>query len=175
VTPCANPGGTPLGEQLRSLLLDPRWEKGVLAEAFLFMANHADLTERVVRPSLAAGSAVVMDRFLLSTVAYQGHASGLDPAEVWRLGRLATQGLEPDLYVVLDMPVALSLGRRKAQADRVEGRTAGYHEAVRQGFLMEASNRKERICVVDATGPVEAVWACIEQEVTRVLAARSGA
>jgi dTMP kinase len=168
---CADPGGTPLGDRLRSLLLDGRGEMGLLAELLLFMASRAELVERVIWPALAAGSAVVTDRFLLSNVAYQGHAGGLDPAEVWRLGRFAAGGLEPDVSVVLDLPVAQALFRRGRTADRVERRAASYHEAVRRGFLAEAEARPDRVRVVDAAQPVEAVHAAVVKEVTRVLGA----
>src|ERR1700722_2604090 len=73
VTECAEPGGTPLGDELRTMILGGRWEMGRAAEVFLFMASRAELVERVIRPALAAGSAVVTDRFLLSNVVYQGH------------------------------------------------------------------------------------------------------
>jgi dTMP kinase len=175
VTQCADPGGTPLGDQLRAILLDHRGDMGVVAEVFLFMASRAELVGRVIRPVLDAGSAVVTDRFLLSNVAYQGHGGGLDPEEVWRLGRLSTGGLEPDLSVVLDLPVAQSLFRRDRLADRMERRALAYHEAVRRGFLEEARARPDRVCVVDAAQPVEVVQAGIVKEVTRVLAAAARA
>jgi dTMP kinase len=175
VTQCADPGGTPLGDQLRAILLDHRGDMGVVAEVCLFMASRAELVDRVIRPALEAGSAVVTDRFLLSNVAYQGHGGGLDPEEVRRLGRLSTGGLEPDLSVVLDLPVAQSLFRRDRLADRMERRALAYHEAVRQGFLEEARARPDRVCVVDASQPVEAVSASIVKEVTRVLGAAARA
>jgi dTMP kinase len=171
VVQCADPGGTPLGDQLRALLLDNRGEMGLLAELLLFMASRAELVERVIRPALAAGSAVVTDRFLLSNVVYQGHAGGLDPAEAWRLGRFAAGGLEPDVSVVLDLPTAQALFRRGRAADRVERRAPSYHEAVRRGFLAEAEARPDRVRVVDAAQPVEAVHAAVVKEVTRVLGA----
>ena len=169
VTRCAEPGGTPLGDELRSMILGGRWEMGRTAEAFLFMASRAELVERVIRPALDAGSAVVCDRFLLSNVVYQGHAGGDDPEELWRIGRFATGGLEPDLSIVLDMPVAQAASRRKPQADRIERRGPAHQEAVRQGFLAEANARPDRIAVVDAGGSVEAVQANIVREVERVL------
>ena len=173
VTECVEPGGTPLGEQLRAMLLGGRWEMSRAAEVLLFMASRAELVERVVRPALGQGGAVVSDRFLLSNVVYQGHAGGDDPAELWRLGRYATGGLEPDLYVVLDMAVSQTASRRKAEADRIERRGAAHQEAVRQGFLAEARARPDRICVVDAAGPVEATHLAIVREVARVLEARA--
>ncbi len=139
------------------------------------MGSRAELVSRVIRPALAHGEAVVSDRFLLSNVVYQGHAGGLDPTELWRLGLFATGGLEPDLSIVLDLPVESASARRKRQADRIEGRGAAHHEAVRQGFLAEARARPDRIGVVDAARPVEAVAADVAREVERVLEARARA
>jgi dTMP kinase len=175
VTQCADPGGTSLGDKLRTLLLNDRQPLSMRAEVLLFMASRAELVERVIGPALASGAAVITDRFLLSNVVYQGRAGGLDPEELWRLGLFAAAGVQPDLSIVLDLPVDLSSARRKARADRVEERPPAYHEAVRQGFLAEARARPDRICVVDASQSVEAVSADILREVKRVLEARARA
>src|SRR5262249_52030780 len=105
VTTCADPGGTPAGDVIRALLLAHRGEWTTASEAFLFMASRAQLVAEVIRPALAAGRIVVCDRFLLANVAYQGHAGGIDPELLWTMGQLATGGFEPDLTVVLDLPV----------------------------------------------------------------------
>jgi dTMP kinase len=164
VTECTDPGGTAVGDVIRDLLLDHRRQMSLACEALLFMASRAQLTAEVIRPALDAGRTVVADRFLLANVVYQGHAGGLDPDQLWRIGRLATGGLEPDLTVVLDLPVETALLRRKGPADRVESRDAAYHRRVREGFLVEAQHRPERICVVDAAQPVETVQERIRQE-----------
>lgn len=173
VTQCADPGGTPLGDQLRAVLLDHRQQMSMRAEVLLFLASRAELAERVIRPALTAGSAVVTDRFLLSNVVYQGRAGGLDPEELWRLSLFATGGLQPDLSVVLDLPVELAATRRKAAADRIEARGAAHQEAVRQGFLAEARSRPDKICVVNASRSVAIVHEDVAREVERVLAARA--
>ncbi len=175
VTQVADPGGTALGDQLRSMVLGGQWEMFRITEALLFMASRAELVGQVVRPALARGDAVVSDRFLLSNVVYQGRAGGIDPAELWRLGLFATGKLEPDLSIVLDLPVEQATGRRNRPEDRIEGRGLAHHEAVRQGFLAEARARPDRIVVVDAAGPVEAVAADVAREVERVLEARTRA
>jgi dTMP kinase len=169
VTQCVDPGGTPIGDDLRRLLLGHQHEMSLLCELFLFMASRAELVSKVIRPALAENSIVVTDRYLLSNVVYQGHAGGLDPEELWHLGYFATGGLEPDLTIVLDLPVTQAVSRRKKGPDRVESRATSYHEAVREGFLTEARRRPERIRIVDGSPPIEAVQARIQQEVVRVV------
>jgi dTMP kinase len=172
VTRCADPGGTPLGDQLRAVLLDNRQQMAMRAEVLLFMASRAELVDRVIRPALTAGSAVVTDRFLVSNIVYQGHAGGLDPEELWRLCLFATDGLQPDLSIVLDLPVERAATRRKPEADRIEGRGAAHQEAVRQGFLAEALAHPEQIRVVNAGRSVKATHGDVVREVERVLEAR---
>jgi dTMP kinase len=173
VTECFEPGGTAIGRQIRELVLDARQNMVVACEMFLFMASRAQLTTEVIRPALEQGHTLISDRYLLSTVVYQGHAGGLDVDQLWSVGRLATGGLEPDLTIVLDLPVDEALRRRKQTADRVEGRELTYHQRVRDGFLAEARRRPEHIKVVDAGPPVAAVQEAICYEVSNVLAARA--
>ena len=175
VTECADPGGTPLGDVIRGLLLDHRGEMTVACEAFLFMASRAQLVAEVIRPALEAGRVVVCDRYLLANVVYQGHAGGLDPQALWDMGRVATAGVEPDLTLVLDLPPEAAGARRDRPADRLESRDRGYHERVRDGFLAEARRRPERVRVIDARPEIEVVQEAIRKEVSRVLAARPGA
>jgi dTMP kinase len=172
VTTCVDPGGTPLGQQLRKIVLEHRGAVALAAEALLFMASRAQLVAEVIRPALEAGQAVVSDRFLLANVVYQGHAGGLDPEQLWEVGKLSSGGLEPDLTLVLDLPAELAESRRARPADRIESRGPDYHRRVREGFLTEARRRPERIKVIDASTAPEAVQALIQQEVGRVLATR---
>jgi dTMP kinase len=178
VTQCADPGGTAIGTIIRSLLLDHRHDMTLACEAFLFMASRAQLTAEIIRPALEAGRIVVADRYLLANVVYQGHAGGLDPQQLWDMGRLATSGLEPDLTLVLDLPIELAGTRREARtggpADRMEGRHAGFHARVRAGFLAEAQRRPERIRVLDAGQSIDALHQQIREEVARVLEAHPG-
>jgi dTMP kinase len=166
VTECADPGSTTIGESIRELLLDQRRQMVLPCEALLFMASRAQLTAEIIRPALEQGRAVVADRYLLANVVYQGHAGGLDPDQLWELGKLAIGGLEPNLTIVLDMPVQKALRRRTRPTDRVESRDIAYHERVRQGFLLEAKRRPDRVRVVDAERPVEVVQA----EIARLVA-----
>jgi dTMP kinase len=136
------------------------------------MASRAQLVAEVIAPALAAGHTVLADRFLLANVVYQGHAGGLDPERLWEVGRFAVNGLEPDLTLVLDLPLEVAQTRRKAEADRMESRDAAFHARVRAGFLAEARRQPERIRILDASPAVDEVQRQIRQEVERVLAAR---
>jgi dTMP kinase len=129
------------------------------------MASRAQLVAEVIRPALNAGHVVISDRFLLANVVYQGYAGGFDVEQLWQVGRLSMGGLEPDLTIVLDLPLEQARSRRAGPADRVESRPTDYHERVRNGFLTEAKRRPDRIQVVDASQPVEAVHEAICQAV----------
>jgi len=169
VVTCRDPGGTPLGEQLRSIVLEAKRELSLAAETFLFMASRAELVARVIRPALDAGRDVVADRFLLSTVVYQGHAGGLDPSAVWTMGLLATDGLMPDMTLLLDLPVETALSRLSTHKDRMEDRAADFHERVRAGFLSEAAARPDRYRIVDATADPMAVRDAIRRHLQPLL------
>jgi dTMP kinase len=169
VVTCADPGGTVVGSRIRELVL--HHEMSLSCEALLFMASRAQLVSEIIRPALDAGKIVVSDRFLLANVVYQGHAGGLNSEQLWQLGRFATGGIEPDLTIVLDLPLEVARARRKLSADRLESRDDSYHQRVRDGFLAEAHRRPERIRVVDAGESVGAVQDAIRREVARVLAA----
>jgi dTMP kinase len=174
VTTCIDPGGTPLGAQLRSLILNHRPDIDRMCEALLFMASRAQLIAEVIRPALQSGLIVICDRFLLANVVYQGHAGGLDVERLWDVGRFATGGLEPDLTLVLDLPPEDAAVRRGRPADRIEGRNALFHERIRGGFLAEARRRPERIRVVDAAGPIAAVQDAIRREIQAILGIKGG-
>src|SRR5262249_2780652 len=129
----------------------------------------------VTEPAVQGGDMVVSDRYLLSTVAYQGYGRGLDRLTLWEVGRLASGGVEPDLTFVLDLPVEVARSRRSRQPDRMESESDDFFRRVRDGFRSEAEKRPDRIRVVDATLPGEEVHALIMQEVSRVLETDSGA
>jgi dTMP kinase len=170
VTSCTDPGGTRLGLEIRKLLLFGReTDMRTTAEAMLFMASRAQLVEEVIDPALARGEVVVSDRFLLANVVYQGHAGGLNPDDLWTVGRFVTGGREPDLTLVLDLPPEAAVARRGRAADRMEERDAAYFARVRSGFSLEAQRRPETHCVIDATPDADAVQAAIRREVTRLL------
>jgi len=169
-TAVRDPGSTPVSERVREVLLDNRLpDMDVRTEVFLYMASRAEMVARIIRPALEVGLIVVSDRFVSSTVAYQGAAGGVEPAVIWELGRIACGGIEPDLTVILDLPVEAGFGRIQRQHDRIESKDPAYHEKVRQGFLAMARERSEKFVVVDATRSPDEVARAIEEAVTRVL------
>jgi dTMP kinase len=169
---CRDPGDTWLGERLRQILLDPASGPiGGRSEMLLYMAARAQLVEEVIRPALARGQTVVSDRYLLANVVYQGWAGGLDVDTLWEVGRVATGGLQPDLTLVLDVPVAASTQRMQRSLDRMEARGPDFHQRVRDGFLAEARRWPDRIAVVDATEPEERVAEQIQLAAAAVLTA----
>lgn len=164
-----DPGGTDLGQRLRELLLHYRGQMSLTAEALLFMASRAQLVGEVIRPALDAGKIVITDRFLLANVVYQGHAGGLNVDDLWRVGHFSTGGLEPDVTFVLDLPLEVSLARRKASADRLESRGGEYFAKVRDGFIAEATRRPDRVRLIDATAPPEVVQAKLQEQILPLL------
>jgi dTMP kinase len=167
------PGGTPFGDQIRKILLDPASDITPRAESLLFMASRAQLVEREIRPGLAAGATVLLDRFFLSTYAYQIAGRGLPTEEVRTANRLATSALRPDLTVLLTLPVEEGLARatKRGPHDRMERADAAFHERVARAFEEFATREWQRahpeagpVVTVNARGSVEEVFA-------RVLAA----
>jgi dTMP kinase len=163
------PGGTPAGERIRALLLDPQVDLDPRAEALLFAAARAELVERVIRPALERGALVLCDRYLDSSLAYQGGARGLGQGPVEQVNRFATGGLLPDLVVLLDLDPADGLRRRSRDPDRIEAQDLDFHRRVRQAFRDLAAADPERFTVVDATAPVPDVAARVEAAVLALL------
>jgi dTMP kinase len=149
------PGGTPAAEAVRAILLDPSHE-GLddRAEALLFAAARGDHVARVIRPALERGTHVVTDRYLDSSVAYQGVGRGLGVDTVERLSLWATRNLVPDLTVLLDVDPAVGLSRL-TEHDRLEREPLAWHRAVRDGFRTLADRAPHRYLVLDATRPVD--------------------
>jgi dTMP kinase len=179
VVACRDPGGTPLGDRLRALLLArDSVHLGMRAEMLLYMASRAQLVDEVIRPALERGQIVISDRYLLANLAYQGYAGGLGVEEVGRVGRSATGGLWPDLTLLLDVPPDVARGRVGGARDRIEDRPDDYHARVRAGFLRAAHEARIGGCVsypsplvvVDASGDPEVVAGRIRIEVECALA-----
>jgi dTMP kinase len=160
------PGATPLGERLRSIVLD---RAGVpispRAEALLYSTARAELVASTIRPALEAGRVVVCERYFYSTVAYQGAGLGLAMRELEDVSRFATGGLLPDRVIVLDVPVTIGNARLTGGQDRIEARGAEYFERVRSAFLEFASRDPERFRIVDAARAVDDVARAILEAV----------
>ena len=152
VTVCRDPGSTELGLRLRDILLKRSELKvDVESEMFLFMAARSQMVTEIILPALEKNNVVLCDRFLLSTVVYQGHAGKLDPQQIWQIGQVATRGRQPDLTIVFDAPLQITMRRLGSRIDRMESRGEEFFSAVRRGFLAEAA-RNTSIQVVDAGG-----------------------
>ncbi len=122
------------------------------------MASRCEMVETVIRPALDSGQTVISDRFLLANVVYQSIGeTAVDPATLWKLGRLANGGLRPDLTILLDMPAAASMKRLQGAADRMEARGVDYMESVRQGFLSQLPESSPATSVIDASQSLETV------------------
>jgi len=145
------PGGTSIGEQIRNVLLDPRnTEISLPTEMMLYMASRAQLIEQVVRPALEKQSLVLADRFISSTLAYQGTAGGMSPEQIMAVGRVAVGDCWPDLAVVFDVDQQTAASRLNPLLDRMEMKGAAFHQRVRQGYLDQAASDPDHYLVIDA-------------------------
>jgi len=158
------PGGTEAAERIRELLADPGIDLDPFAELLLFLAARADLTARVIRPALDAGRDVVADRFADSSVAYQGAARGLGASEVITLTDNASDGLWPDLTILLRVEPEVGLGRAEGD-DRFESEGLELQRAVAEAYDEIAKIASDRVVVVDGSGTVEEVHARVMEAV----------
>ncbi len=161
------PGGTPLAEELRQLLLTPRQEPvAVMTELLMLFAARAQHWQQVIQPALVSGAWVLTDRFVDATYAYQVSARGMSADIVAKLEQLVLQGAQPGLTLLLDMPVSEGMQRAQARAafDRFEQEQLGFFERVRAGYLVRAEQSPERIRVIDASVPLAQVQATLNNE-----------
>lgn len=162
------PGGTPVGEAVRNLFLERGdWQIPPETELFLILAARGALVRQVIGPALARGEIVLADRFDLSTLAYQGFGRGLDLEEVSRANRLATGGVRPDLYLLLDLPPEEGLRRKGGGGDRMEREELEFFRRVRQGYLQLAEG-SDSVVVIRGEGGV----AQVQQALQRALSSR---
>lgn len=173
VTAVEEPGGTPLGERVRGLLLDKRFQPQPWTELFLYEASRHELVERVIRPALARGEAVVCQRYDYSSVAYQGYGRGLPLEEVEALNARATGGLRPDLVFWLDVPAEEAFRRLRRPSDRLEGEGLAFFKRVERGYR-ELARRRGEIVRVDGTRAPEAVFREVVAVWTRWLKEKGG-
>ncbi len=150
------PGGEPVAEAIRSVLLHATGFVDAACELLLFTAARAQVTSQIIRPHLEAGEVVIMDRFLDSTVAYQGHARKQDLDAVRAMNLFATAGLLPDITILLDTDPAIGLARQMDR-NRMEDESIEFHQRVRAGYLIEAQRDPQRIILIAANRTVEEV------------------
>jgi dTMP kinase len=169
------PGGTPVGERIRELLLDSDRHRGITrldarTDALLFNAARRQLVAEVIRPAIDRATLVISTRFADSTLAYQGYGGRLPLDELRAMERFATDGLKPDLTVLLDVPVEVGLARKTGiDVNRFESDyDLEFHRRVRDGFLALAAEEPDRFMVVDATMPPDEVTAAVLAAATRI-------
>jgi dTMP kinase len=163
------PGGTAAGVEIREIVLHHRGDIAPRAEALLYAADRAHHVETLVRPALARGEVVLQDRYIDSSVAYQGAGRVLDPDEIRRLSLWATGGLLPDLTILLDLDETTArerLDTSRTRYDRLEAEKGEFHARVRGAYLELAAGEPERFLVVDASRPVEEIAADIRQRLS---------
>lgn len=164
------PGGVKISEAIRNLLLDVRNDAmGKECETLLYMAARAQVVREVIAPALTKGQIIVCDRFLDSTIAYQGCGHGLDIGFIKTVGAFATCGIQPDLTLLFDIEVEKGLSRTNAQKDRIELRPLEYHEKVRQGYLKLASEESQRIKLIKVDAPKEEIFKRVRGHIDRVV------
>ena len=166
------PGGTEVGDEIREIVLHRRGHIVPRAEALLYAADRAHHVATVVRPALARGDIVLQDRYLDSSVAYQGVGRELEADEIRNLSLWATEGLLPDITVLLDLDVAIGrdrLDESRTRYDRLESEAAEFHARVRDAYLALAAAEPERFLVLDATLPVDELAALIRARVSAAL------
>lgn len=164
------PGDTPVGQELRRIVLSP--ETGALAdrtEVLLYAADKAEHVETLVQPALDRGAVVITDRYVDSTLAYQGAGRALAVAEVEQVARWATHDLRPHLTVVLDLEPAAGLGRFEGR-DRIEGESLDFHQRVRAAFLAMARADPEHYLVLDARGSIDELAGAVRSRLEPLLA-----
>jgi dTMP kinase len=154
------PGGTVIGEDIRRIILNKAYmEMSDITEALLYAASRAQHVAEVIKPSLAAGKIVICDRFVDSSVVYQGHARGIGISEVEQINSYAINGIMPHITLLLDLPAIEGIKRKKSQQelDRLELQKQEFHIKVNEGYKLLAQRHKERIITIDATNTIEKI------------------
>jgi dTMP kinase len=174
------PGGTPIGDRVRAILLDPQAEgMDALSELFLLAASRRQHVVELVQPALEQGAVVLCDRYADASVVYQGYGRGLDLQQVLDINRWATGGIVPDITLVFDLPEAAGLERARARnatnnlmaESRLEGEDLAFHRRVREGYLAVAKEHPARFIVIDGVPSEDEVFAAV----VRVLRERAPA
>ncbi len=153
-----DPGGTPLGGKIREILLNYEGKVASYCELFLYLADRAQHIEEKIMPALGENKIVLCDRYVDSTLAYQGYARGLDKDEILKLNNIVAQSLMPDLTIVFDVDTEVAEKRVGDEKDRLESEAKDFHKKVRLGYLDLATKYPERIRVVNANNDIETVY-----------------
>ncbi len=166
------PGGTPIAEQIREILLEPRnRDMTHITELLLYLASRTQHVSQLILPALDEGKIVICERFSDATFAYQGYARGLDLDHLKQVNDMATGGLEPDLTLLLDLEAENGLSRKQHdQRDRLENESVDFHNRVREAYLVIAGESPERVQVIDAKGSIETIHLSIRECVDQRLA-----
>ena len=154
-----DPGGTPLGQKIREILLHHDGKVATYCELFLYLADRAQHIDEKIIPAIAEGKTVLCDRYVDSTLAYQGYARGLDADEILNLNNIVAKNLMPDLTFVFDVSTEIAEQRVGKTKDRMESEAKEFHQKVRSGFLDLAKKYPERIKIIDANQEIEKVHA----------------
>ncbi|MBF0122448.1 MAG: dTMP kinase [Candidatus Omnitrophica bacterium] len=164
------PGGVVISEKIRAILLDKaNTVMNKECETLLYMAARAQLVEEVVIPELKAGTILLCDRFLDSTIAYQGYGCGVDIKTISSMGNFATKGLKPDLTFFLDLDTEEGLRRRGSERDRIELRSLEYHNRVRSGYREIASHDPQRVIMIDGSKSKEEIFQIVKDALEKLL------
>ncbi|MDT4897906.1 MAG: dTMP kinase [Acidobacteriota bacterium] len=172
------PGGTPLGKRLRTVLLDPQIEVDPLAELLLFAADRAQHVRTMLRPAIESGSVVLSDRYADATAAYQGAGRNFTTEMITEVINLATGGLKPDLTLIFDLPVEECLARTSRRTetdnrtDRLDAEDAAFHTRVRNAYLQLAADEPDRVRVINASGSINETHDRVVEIVTPFLGVR---
>jgi dTMP kinase len=164
------PGGVEISEKIRKILLDVKnTGLGDEAETLLYMAARAQMVKEVLRPALDRGTIVLCDRFLDSTIAYQGWGNKVDVTAIENIGKFAVGGIQPDLTLLFDIDTKQGLSRTNAKKDRIELRSLAYHQRVRQGYLDLAAKHPKRIKVIPVDAPKEVIFERVKTYIDKVI------
>ncbi len=164
------PGGVKISEKIREILLDEKNNAmGDECETLLYMASRAQMVEEVLTPALNQGQIVLCDRFLDSTIAYQGWGNGVDMDVIEKMGQFAVGNIKPDLTLLFDIDTELGLSRTNPTKDRIELRSIDYHNRVRQGYLAQAKKEPERIKVINVDTGKEEIFEQVKKLIDKVI------
>ena len=164
------PGGVKISEAIRQLLLDVKnTGMGDECETLLYMAARAQLVKEVLVPAIKSGKIIICDRFLDSTIAYQGFGNGVDVSIIKQLGDFATSNIQPDLTLLFDIDVEKGLSRTNAKKDRIELRSIDYHKRVREGYLTIARENPKRVKVIAVDGDKEQIFKRVKTYIDAVV------